>query len=266
MANEIQTAPNTTPTTNADWAAELNLRELSMKGYDGISLTEWAAGDEDKPQIAAGSVIEIDGAIAKFTTQTALTDEGGLADGWCYIKFVVSGSDVVPTLTNTFGTWDTAKQGFYDGTDRYSLFAMYRSGAITKIFTDKSIKSSAPTNVRNIPLDEDEEYGTYINKDSDYYANEKIKYKVFKGTGVNSQAYLTFTHNIANAQTARRVLFASMSYYLSNGTGAQIIVGDSQAGSSVSIDNVRITDTTITFNFMDDSNTTLSYTFVVAYV
>lgn len=152
MANEIQTAPNTTPTTDADWAAELNLRELSMKGYDGISLTEWAAGDTDKPQIAAGSVIEIDGAIAKFTNQTALTDEGGLADGWCYIKFVVSGADVVPTLTNTFGTWDTAKQGFYATNDRYSLHAMYRSGAVTKIFTGKNIinKDNAIIGIKTI--------------------------------------------------------------------------------------------------------------------
>lgn len=138
MANEIQTAPSTTLDDNVHWQSELNLRELSMKGYDGISLTEWAAGDTDRPQIAAGSVIEIDGAIAKFTNQTAITDEGGIADGWCYIKFVVSGSDVTPTLTNTFGTWDTVKQGFYDGSgNRYSLFAMYRSGAITKIFTEK---------------------------------------------------------------------------------------------------------------------------------
>lgn len=139
MANEIQDAPNTVPGAVADWENELNLRELSMKGYDGISLTEWAAGDEDKPKIAAGSVIEIDGAIAKFTNETALTDEGGLADGWCYIKFVVSGSDVVPTLTNTFGTWDTAKQGFYTAGNRFSLHTFYRSGAVTKIFTEKDI-------------------------------------------------------------------------------------------------------------------------------
>lgn len=139
MANEIQDAPNTTLATNDDWENELNLRELSMKGYDGISLTEWEDANTDKPEIAAGSVIEIDGAIAKFTAQTALTDEGGLADGWCYIKFAVSGSDVVPTLTNTFGTWDTAKQGFYDSGDRYSLHVMYRSGAVTKIFTEKTL-------------------------------------------------------------------------------------------------------------------------------
>jgi hypothetical protein len=139
MANEIQDAPNTVPGAVADWENELNLRELSMKGYDGISLTNWAAANTDKPQIAAGSVIEIDGAIAKFTVDTALTDEGGLTDGWCYIKFVVSGSDVVPTLTNTFGTWDTAKQGFYTSGARFSLHKMYRSGAVTKIFTEKHI-------------------------------------------------------------------------------------------------------------------------------
>ena len=139
MAGVIQTASSTTPGNAANWEAELNLTELSRRGYDGISLTEWAAADTDKPQIAAGGVIEINGALAKYAAQTALTDAVGLADGWCYIKHVVSGTDVVPTLTNTFGTWDTAKQGFYDGTDRYSLFAMYRSGAITKIFTNKNM-------------------------------------------------------------------------------------------------------------------------------
>lgn len=152
MANEIQTAPSTTLADNDDWEQELNLRELSMKGYDGISLTEWAAGDTDRPQIAAGSVIEIDGAIAKFTNQTAIADEGGIADGWCYIKFIVSGADVTPTLTNTFGTWDTAKQGFYTSGARFAMFAMYRSGAVTKIFTLKANIIKSPNSSESYHL------------------------------------------------------------------------------------------------------------------
>lgn len=139
MSGTIQDAPNTVPAGVSDWEDELNLRELSMKGYDGVSLTEWEDANTDKPEIAAGSVIEIDGSICKYVTDETLADEGGLADGWCYIKHVDNGDGTVtPTLTNTFGTWDTAKQGFYTSGARFSLFAMYRSGAVTKIFTLKS--------------------------------------------------------------------------------------------------------------------------------
>jgi len=73
-----------------------------------------------------------------------------LTDGWCYIKHVVSGDAVTPTLTNTFGTWDTAKQGFYDGNDRYSIFRMYRSGAVTKIYTHKEERIANQTNIMQI--------------------------------------------------------------------------------------------------------------------
>lgn len=211
MANEIQTAPNTTPTTDADWAAELNLRELSMKGYDGISLTEWASGDTDRPQIAAGSVIEIDGAIAKFTAQTAIADEGGIADGWCYIKFVVSGSDVVPTLTNTFGTWDTAKQGFYDGNDRYSLHVMYRSGAITKIFTQKGFVSNNGILLQT-PLTTDLNAQGHIEYTSSVYPGEKLKYKVLDITINNGNSFGTVAHGISNAWTDQRILDVRTTY------------------------------------------------------
>jgi hypothetical protein len=153
MSGTIQTAPNTVPGAVADWENELNLRELSMRGYDGVSLTEWEAANTDKPSIAAGSVIEINGALCKYAVEEALTDEGGLADGWCYIKHVVAGLNVTPTLTNTFGTWDAAKNGFYDGNNRYSLFAMYRSGAVTKIFSYKGVITLGQNNsVYNMTL------------------------------------------------------------------------------------------------------------------
>ena len=140
MAGSILTAPSTTLSTNTEWQNELGYTEAARYGYEGISLTEWASGNTNKPQIAAGSTIEIDGAMAEYASDTALTDDASLTDGWCYIKHVVSGTVVTPTLTNTFGTWDTAKQGYYDGSgNRYSLFAMYRSGAVTKIYTGKNI-------------------------------------------------------------------------------------------------------------------------------
>ena len=87
-----------------DWTNLLSINEKADKGREGVSLTEWVSGNTNKPEIAAGSVIEINGAIAYYSTDEALTDIGGLADGWCYIKHVVSGTTVTPTLTKTFGS------------------------------------------------------------------------------------------------------------------------------------------------------------------
>lgn len=244
MANEIQTAPNTTPTTDADWAAELNLRELSMKGYDGISLTEWAAGDTDRPQIAAGSVIEIDGAIAKFASQTAITDEGGIADGWCYVKFVVSGSDVVPTLTNTFGTWDTAKQGFYATNDRYSLHVMYRSGAVTKIYTQKGFVFNNGTFIQT-PLQTDVNAQGHVEYSSDYFAGQKIKYKVFRITIPSPDTSYDLTHGISNAFTDQRVIDIRTSCYRAGSLSAFAEGYDTGIPVDYSISYYRVDNTKV---------------------
>jgi len=129
MAGSILTAPSTTLSTNTVWQNELGYTEAARYGYDGVSLTEWESGNTTIPEIAAGSTLEIDGSMCEYASDTALTTTG-IADGWCYIKHVVSGSTVTPTLVNTFGTWDTAKQGYYDGSgNRYSLFVMYKDGS-----------------------------------------------------------------------------------------------------------------------------------------
>ena len=137
MAGAILTAPSTTPTTATEWTRELAYTEGARYGYDGVSLTEWASGNTTISEIAAGSTLEINGSMCEYASDTALTTTG-IADGWCYIKHVVSGTVVTPTLVNSFGTWDTAKQGYYDGSgNRYSPVRMYRSGAVTKVYTEK---------------------------------------------------------------------------------------------------------------------------------
>ena len=128
MAGAKVPAPLDPMVNGDDWTNILARLERTYKGYDGVSLTEWAAGNTDRPEIAAGSVIEIDGSPFYYATDETIVDEAGLTDGWCYIKHVVSGDAVTPTLTNTFGIWDTAKQGFYDGRIVVSL---YRIGGIT---------------------------------------------------------------------------------------------------------------------------------------
>ena len=206
MAGAKVPAPADPMGTAASWTNILARLEKTYKGYEGVSLTNWAAANTDRPEIAAGSVIEIDGAPFEYATDETIVDEAGLTDGWCYIKHVVSGDAVTPTLTNTFGTWDTAKQGFYDGSgNRFSLFAMYRSGAITKIYTLKSVISNNGILIQT-PLQTDINGQGHIEYDSTYFPGEKIKYKIIDySTQAGSTSNLV-NHGINNAADLERII------------------------------------------------------------
>lgn len=211
MAGAKVPAPLDPMVNGDDWTNILARLERTYKGYDGVSLTNWAVGNTTRPKIAAGSVIEIDGSPFYYATDETIVDEAGLTDGWCYIKHVVSGDAVTPTLTNTFGTWDTAKQGFYDGTDRYSLFAMYRSGAITKIFTQKSIVSNNGILIQT-PLQTDINAPAHIDYTSTYLAGEKEKTLVLRTAG-NGTERLSFAHGLGDVLTNRRIISVSHIYW-----------------------------------------------------
>jgi hypothetical protein len=87
-------------------------------GYQAISLTNFALTTE--PQIAAGSKIEIGGALFEFTALESGTGWAGIANSsQVYFKLTVSGATVTWSYTVTAPTWDTAKQGWYSGSDRY---------------------------------------------------------------------------------------------------------------------------------------------------
>ena len=230
MAGAIITAPSTTLSTNTEWERELAYTEASRYGDNGVSLTEWASGNTTIPEIASGSTLEINGAMCEYVSDTALTTTG-IADGWCYIKHVVSGTTVTPTLTNTWGTWDTAKQGYYDGSgNRYSLFAMYRSGAVTKIYTGKHIRDK-------MTVYDDNENGVVVDKESDYFAGEKIKYRQYLttlGTGVSTNS---FSHGVTNAYTNNRVVWVYITTFATT----------AQYGPNSNLpDEWRVSDTTIT--------------------
>ena len=209
MAGAKVPAPLDPMGTAASWTNILARLEKTYKGYEGVSLTNWAAANTDRPEIAAGSVIEIDGAPFEYATDDTIADEGGLTDGWCYVKHVVSGDTVTATLTNTFGTWDTAKQGFYDGSgNRFSLFAMYRSGAITKIYTEKHI------------------LGNYISLDSDVYSGQAVRHKVVSFQILNGGSDAYVDHGLVNAYTNHRILNI---YITVKNTASSVIVCDGYA-------------------------------------
>jgi hypothetical protein len=87
------------------------------KGYQAISLTHFT--DTAEPSIAAGSKVEIGGALYEFLADEAGTGWGGIgASNFVYILLTPSGASVSWSYTTTAPTWDTAKQGWYTGANR----------------------------------------------------------------------------------------------------------------------------------------------------
>jgi len=86
-------------------------------GYHAISLTHFI--DTAEPSIAAGSKVEIGGALYEFVADETGTGWAGLgASSVAYILITPAGAACSWSYTTTAPTWDTAKQGWYTGTAR----------------------------------------------------------------------------------------------------------------------------------------------------
>lgn len=128
----------TTPGNDANFAALVTRDAKSYLGAGGsvsiFRLTNWDSG-ATRPEVALGTLIDIDGSLYLADADTAIVDEGGLSDGIVYLKMVVAGggSSVVPTFTNTAPPdYDAEKIGWYTGTDRWTgHFATKAAAAFT---------------------------------------------------------------------------------------------------------------------------------------
>jgi hypothetical protein len=103
--------------------------DANFVGKHNISLTNYDT--TGVPAIAAGSIVECNGALFEFTADEAVT--GTPSNGTVYIQIIPSTTTCTAAFTNTAPTWSDAKQGFY-GTGgaanyRYLEFEMTRSSA-----------------------------------------------------------------------------------------------------------------------------------------
>jgi hypothetical protein len=103
--------------------------DKTFKGQHQVSLTNYDTTAES--QVAAGSVIEIGGALYTFDSNESIT--GSPSDGTVYIMAVPAGDSVTCAYTNTAPTWSDSKQGWYGtgGTanNRYLEFFIIKSGS-----------------------------------------------------------------------------------------------------------------------------------------
>lgn len=92
-----------------------NTLDGNFIGHHRVSLTNY--DNTSLPAIAIGSIVENNGALFKFTTETAIS--GTPVDGVNYILLVPSGdpalgtATVTPTWSQTAPTWSDSKQGWY---------------------------------------------------------------------------------------------------------------------------------------------------------
>jgi hypothetical protein len=107
--------------------------DKTFKGQHQVSLTNYNTTAES--QVAAGSGIEIGGALYKFDSNESIT--GTPSDGTVYIMAVPSGDSVTCAYTNTAPTWSDSKQGWYGtvGTanNRYLEFVLLLDSTLWKI-------------------------------------------------------------------------------------------------------------------------------------
>lgn len=115
----ILTNPKDTPTSVVDdWQTLVARDAVSYYGKNKVSLTNWDSLTL-APEVAQGSVIDIDGSIATFIADESIG--GSPSDGAIWLKFVVSGSTVTAEWTGTAPTWYADKSGWYNASgERYS--------------------------------------------------------------------------------------------------------------------------------------------------
>jgi hypothetical protein len=90
--------------------------DKTFKGYHQLTLTNY--DNTTVPAIAAGSAIEVNGALYKFDSEEAIstTDpvtSAAVADGTVYVCIIPGATTCTAAFTATAPTWSDSKQGWY---------------------------------------------------------------------------------------------------------------------------------------------------------
>jgi hypothetical protein len=119
--------------------------EKQRIGKPQLSLTNFSNTLE--PAVAAGSVVEVGGSLYTVTVDEAITGWAGIGnDTDCYIK-MVPGSPMTVAFVTAAPTWSHAKQGWYNGNDRY-VAGLHR-GATAAAYEDKWVYQRSQDNNAN---------------------------------------------------------------------------------------------------------------------
>ena len=148
--------------------------DQQRKGFFQLSVTNFDSSSLD--EIAAGSVVDVDGALYSFDADEEITGLGSLSDGLVYIKIVPSGSTATAQWTNNSPVWDAGKQGWYGS-----------GGMGNHRYVAKMIKSSS--DYYNKTYMEDEEI--FPRSETQLYT-----YQVTLGPAATDDVDITFTYAV----------------------------------------------------------------------
>ena len=125
LEHATASTPSYTPSIATDYNNQNAYILRNARGYNAISLTNWDSGTT-KPQIAAGSAIEINGATYAISTNTDI-DTAAASAGTIYVYF----DDGVPEFKflDTAPTWSATLNGWYTSGDRFTGHLMTWDGA-----------------------------------------------------------------------------------------------------------------------------------------
>ena len=114
------------PGDETSWAAAVDQFETLKKGDIPLSLTNWDSSST-VPAVAAGSAIELAGAVIRFPTEQTIPAPSGA--GTQYLR--ISGSSWNPFFSTAAPVWMEDLNGWYnlEGTHRYTGHMMDWDGA-----------------------------------------------------------------------------------------------------------------------------------------
>lgn len=212
------------------------------KGYNALSLTNMT--NTTVPAIAAGSLIENNGALFRFDAEEAIstTDpvtSSTVADGTVYIMLIPSGSSITAAFTATAPTWSDSKQGWY-GTTTYAnnrylpVKTVKASSSYTKsiLYADQILTagispvSGTTTLSGNVVYTGSASFGAgsiagFLDDGTPIYQKTITSMTYASGSNV-----LSASHGISNAYTNKRIISVSFSRYGSS-LGRQYFFDDS---------------------------------------
>jgi len=218
---------NYSPST-ADLTSLMATVDGDRVGYSAISLTEYLS--TSRPAIAGGSLIEIAGALFRFSTTEAISTAGvtSTAAQYYYIRFSPSSSECSVGFSTTEPTWRTDLQGLYHSTisaDRCLDRKIYFDG------TDYIYKATIESPIMNVGrrstdaalLHDDIPVYGYMSDGTPLYC--KIV-EITTSTGIIDYG----DHGIASAFTNHRIVTATAVY---RGVGADLIAFESNVSPGI---------------------------------
>jgi len=185
---------------DVDLTALMTTVDAQRIGYHGVSLTEFSSDTE--PKIAAGSKIEVNGALFKFDSDETI-DDSGVANGVCYVRLLPVGDSITAEFTNDAPTWDDEKQGWYEAAtnNRYLNFIMTKSDGD---YLSKNILTTHQDAGGNISI-----YGTLDRDDIPLMGfmidGTPLYSKILDFSIANSATTATVAHGISNAFSGHKI-------------------------------------------------------------